>query len=132
MTRTLRSVLSGLAGVWEGTYTHLRSDGSLIEVLASRQETRLEGDTWYERIRYRAGGRSDEAIEGRSILIDDEHILFPYQWRDQPGAHVVELITLLGPDHRTRLWQRFSDNLLERLTVITEQRRPDQAPEVWL
>ncbi len=155
MTPTLRSMLTGLAGVWEGQYTHLAPDGTPIGVLASRQETRLEGNVWYERIRYRAPGRedevldfrahftgdddlrfADEAIEGRSILIDAEHLLFPYRWRDQPGSgvgavHVVELITLLDTNHRTRLWQRFSGNVLEQLTVITEQRRPDQTPEVW-
>lgn len=49
---TMKERLSSIAGVWEGTYTHLTPDGAVLDHYASRQETRLEGDHWYERIIY--------------------------------------------------------------------------------
>jgi hypothetical protein len=93
---TLRDVLTAVTGVWEGTYTHLTPAGESVETFASRQETRLEGDEWYERVIYRPSsptaetldfrGRftpdgdmvmADASFEGRSMLVGDRYLLFP-------------------------------------------------------
>lgn len=150
LTKSLREVLTSLTGVWEGTYTHLAPDGGVLERFASRQETRLDGDRWFERIIYLRDGHSpevldfrarfegdddvvfdDAAFEGRSRLVSDRHLLFPYRWKGQPDVELVELITLVDDDYRTRLWERFTSGALDRLTVIEERRVRGGEPEVW-
>jgi hypothetical protein len=147
---TLRDVLTAVTGVWEGTYTHLTPAGGLIESFASRQETRLEGGDWYERVIYRPStpeaeildfrGRftpdgdmvmADSSFEGRSMLVGDRYLLFPYRWLSHPSVDIVELIVLATSEYRTRVWQRFNGGRLDRVTVIEEQFRPDQTPAVW-
>ncbi|WP_256839424.1 DUF3598 family protein [Ornithinimicrobium faecis] len=148
--RTLRGALTSALGVWEGSYRHLAPDGTTLERLASRQETRLEGDNWFERIIYRRTGAPDEVVdfrarfvgehevvfddanfEGRSRLVSDRHLLFPYRWKQEPDVELVELITFATDDYRTRLWQRFSGGVLDRLTVIEERRISQESPAVW-
>lgn len=148
--RKLRDVLAAVLGVWEGSYTHLTPAGGVVERTASRQETRIEGDTWYERIVYRPAdddrvvldfrGRltpdgglviEDARFEGHSRLVGDRYLLFPYRWKDEPGVEVVELVTLATEDYRTRLWQRFRCGRLDRVTVIEEHRCPGARAEVW-
>ena len=150
-TPTLRSVLTGLLGVWEGEYRHLDPAGAALETFASRQETRLEGDLWFERITYtRPDGSApevldfrarfdgehqvvfdDPAFEGHSRLVGERHLLFPYRWKARPEVEVVELITLVSEGYRTRLWQQFSHGVLDRMTVIEEHRVAGADPAVW-
>jgi len=145
----LRERLASITGVWEGTYTHLTPGGTLIESYGSRQETRLEGERWYERISYlrdgaepevldfRAAFEGDELVfgsadfEGRTRIVDGRFLLFPYRWTAEPEVEVVELITFTGEDYRSRLWQRFRDGRLERLTVVEEHRVHGGTAEVW-
>lgn len=150
LTRTLRETLTSLLGVWEGTYTHLGSDGTPDETFASRQETRLEGDDWFERLIYRRPDSDPEVLdfrarfdgehsvvfddpdfEGIARLVSDRHLLFPYRWKSQPNVELVELITLVSDDYRTRQWQRFTSGKLDRLTVIEERRISDALPDIW-
>lgn len=147
---TLRDALTAIVGVWEGTYSHLEPDGRRIETFPSRQETRLDGDRWYERIIYRRDGREPEvldfrgvlhgdddmvmqdvAFEGRSRLVAGRYLLFPYRWTAEPDVEIVELITFVSDDYRTRLWQRYRSGRLDRITVIEEHRRPGETAEVW-
>lgn len=146
---TLRERLASAAGVWEGTYTHLTPDGRTIDSFASRQETRLEGDRWFERIVYRwpdgrsqtldfrarvgAGGEEmvfdDQRFHGEAFLVGEDVLVFPYRWKDQPERHVVETV-VFGADRKSRVWQTFERDELVRVTVIVERRVPD-APAVW-
>lgn len=148
---TLRSVLVGQLGVWAGEYRHLDPSGAAIETFSSRQETRLEGDLWFERLSYtRPGGDApevldfrasfegedrvvfdDPAFEGHSRLVSERHLLFPYRWKAQPEVEVVELITLVSENYRTRLWQQFTRGVLDRVTVIEERRVLGAEPAVW-
>ncbi|MEV0973524.1 DUF3598 family protein [Microtetraspora glauca] len=147
---SLRERLSSVTGVWEGTYTHLTPGGTLLETYGSRQETRLEGDRWYERVVYLREGAEPEVLdfrarfeseddlvfgstdfEGRARLVDGRFLLFPYRWSAEPGVEVVELITFADEDYRSRLWKRFRDRRLEQITVVEEHRVHGGIPEVW-
>jgi hypothetical protein len=74
---------------------------------------------------------ADPTFEGRSTLVRDRYVLFPYRWTNEPDVEVVELVTLATADYRTRLWQRFRAGLLDRITIVEEQRRPNETPAVW-
>jgi Domain of unknown function (DUF3598) len=142
-------LLGAIAGVWEGTYTHLQPDGTLIERYGSRQETRLVGGHWYERIIYSRDGVDPEVLDfranitgdtvtfddpdflGVSYLVEGRLTVFPYHWKSNPNREIVEIITVATDDYRTRLWQTFDNGVLTRLTVIEEHRRRDQVPENW-
>lgn len=137
---TNRERLRQAAGVWEGIYTHLTPEGQLIDQHASRQETRLEGDQWYERIIYRwPDGRQQTLdfharLEGDQLVFDDPqfhgqlfHVtddisIFSYYWKDRPNNRVVETIVFKGQDRKARLWQVFEGNELIKVTIIVERR----------
>lgn len=146
----LRDRLARVAGVWVGTYTHLSPGGAVLEQFASRQETRLRGDRWYERIIYRyPDGRSetldfragfdatgermvfdDPRFYGESFLVGEDVLVFPYRWKDQPDRHTVETVVFSREDRRSRIWQTFEHGELVRVTVIVEH-RVAEAPAVW-
>lgn len=136
----LREILAGIAGVWEGTYTVLGPDGTVLERFGSRQEARLDGDRWHERIIYLREGQEPEVhdfqatitpdavfddpdFEGTTAVVDDRILVFPYRWRARPDEEIVETIVLASRERRSRVWQHVEDGHLARLTVIEEQRR---------
>jgi Domain of unknown function (DUF3598) len=149
-------LLTRLAGVWEGSYTHLEPNGTLIERFGSRQETRLRlfedglGGDWFERIIYSHDAKPREVLDfrakitgntvtfddpdfhGISYLVEGRLTVFPYHWKSNPSREIVEIITLATDDYRTRLWQTFDGGILTRLTVIEEHRRRDETPEIWV
>jgi hypothetical protein len=146
-------LLAAIAGVWEGSYTHLKPSGELMERYGSRQETRLVGSQWYERIIYSREGKEPEVLDfraaldgermvfddpnfhGESFIVEGRMTVFPYHWKNQdpagPQAEIVEIIVLATENYRTRQWQTFHDGSLVRLTVIEEHRRTDQVPAEW-
>lgn len=146
---TLKERLATITGVWEGTYTHLTPAGELIDRYASRQETRLEGDRWYERIVYRWPDGSEQTFDfraafndagemvfddadfhGETFIVKENILVFPYHWKNRPqGNHVVETIVFSNDSYKSRVWQTFEDGELAKVTVIIE-RRTDQHPEV--
>ena len=147
---TLRERLGGVAGVWVGTYTHLSPDGAVLERFASRQETRLRGDRWYERIVYRHPDGRSEALDfragfdatGERMIFDDPRfhgeafplgedvLVFPYHWKDRPDRRTVETVVFSSADRRSRVWQTFEGGELARVTVIVERRVPEE-PAEW-
>jgi hypothetical protein len=158
---SFRELLGAIAGVWEGTYTHLHPNGELIERFGSRQETRLAGPfddqnqpsgqryDWFERILYTKADLEpevldfratfdgvrmvfdDEAFHGESFLVEGRITVFPYHWKTTATDEIVEIIVLATDTYRTRLWQTFTDGKLVRLTVIEEHRIIGQEPAVW-
>ena len=147
---TIKDRLARVLGVWEGTYTHLTPEGRRLDHFGSRQETRVVGDRWYERIVYRwADGRTqtldfrasfvdegrrvvfdDPEFEGESFVVGEDILVFPYRWKKRPQERVVETIVFSSPERRARLWQTFEGEELRRITVIVE-RRIQGEPEVW-
>ena len=146
MTRTLEDVLHGVTGVWEGTYAHHNPDGTLIEKYGSRQETRLIGEEWYERIIYTREGKEPEILDfrakvrgndmlfedddfiGRTHIVDEKTLMFPYHWKKNPDRTILETIHNLTGDYRTRVWQTFEHGAIVKLTLIEERRIPKDSP----
>ena len=54
---TIQSILRSMHGVWHGTYTVMKPDGTLIERFESQQEGRMEGTDWTEKVIYRKAGK---------------------------------------------------------------------------
>ncbi len=145
---TIADILKGMHGVWNGTYTILEPGGTLIEQFPSRQEGRMEGTDWTEKVVYLKEGAEphvmnfhaivdgdsvqfqDTRMWGSTVRAGDQGILFTFGWHDRPQERIVELSRRSG-ERRTRLWQHFEDDRLVRLTVIDEERVPGAEPERW-
>jgi hypothetical protein len=148
-----QSLLARRTGVMEGTYTHLRPDGALIDRFSSRQETRMEGDNWYERIIYRWDDGREQALDfrakfagegdmkrlvfedpdfhGESFQVGEDIYVFPYFWKNRPETKIVEIITYADETRRSRVWQTFERGELVKLTVIVEKFVAGEQPAVW-
>ena len=127
-----------MVGVWEGTYTSVTPTGELIEKYRSRQETRLDGDVWRERITYFRedqepqtydfAGRfedgmllfEDDDISGDTYFVDDDILVLPYTWTSRPQERVIETVVLATPTHKARIWQVFDSGELVRVMIISE------------
>ena len=134
----LKERLSRVVGVWEGTYTSVTPIGDLIERYRSRQETRIDGDEWHERITYFRKGQEpqtyyftgqfegemllfeDEDISGDTYFVGDDILVLPYTWKSRLDEQVVETVILASPTHKARVWQVFDSGELVRVTIITE------------
>jgi hypothetical protein len=146
---SIRALLSRIAGVWVGTYTKVDTQGRVLDRFASRQETRLRGDRWFERIEYtwddgrfkrldfRATVRDDaglvfdvDTIEGDAIVVTPDITVFPYRWRDRPDQNIVETVALGDDDHRSRVWQAFERGDLA-FVMIVHERRVAETPVEW-
>lgn len=146
-TSTIADILTEMTGVWEGTYTVLRPDSTLIERFASRQEGRMSGTDWTEKVIYYRDGVPPETqyfhavVQGDDVRFGNDEIwgetsragraiVFTFGWRARPGERIVEM-SLPSGDYRTRLWQHFEDGVLARLTVIEERRDHALKPDEW-
>jgi hypothetical protein len=145
----LKRRLAQVTGVWEGTYTHVDSSGELLDRHFSRQETRIEGDRWFERILYRwEDGREkktdfrghfaeeglvldDPDFHGETFLVRDDIVIFPYHWKSHSQTRIVETIVFANDERRTRLWQTLEHGELVKVTIISERRLPGEVAEVW-
>ena len=134
----LKERLARVVGVWEGTYTSVTPDGDIIERYRSRQETRLDGDVWRERITYfreqqepqtydftgRFEGDmllfEDDDISGDTYMVGDDILVLPYTWKSRPNEQVVETVILATPSHKARVWQVFDNGELVRVMIISE------------
>ncbi len=149
MSTTINDILrEKVAGVWAGTYTVLRPDGTLVEKFDSRQEGRMAGTTWTERVTYlRAGQEPYEhyyhaTVEGDSVhfhnsdmwgetsRIGAEAVIFSFGWKDRPDERIIE-VTRPDGDYRTRVWQHFENGELSKLTIIEERRVPGAEAVRW-
>lgn len=144
---TIQDILRSMHGVWHGTYTVMKPDGTVLEHFESQQEGRMEGTDWTEKVIYRKGPKDEvrhyhAIVDGDQVQFIDEElwgetaragsvaIVFTFGWKSRPGERIVEISMPRG-DHRTRLWEHFEGEKLVRLTVIQEQREPGREPERW-
>ncbi|MFC6152318.1 DUF3598 family protein [Nocardioides yefusunii] len=148
MTSINEILTTKVAGVWEGSYTILTPSGEVLDHFASRQEGRMDGDEWYERVVYlregqepyehfyRATVTGDDVrfhntnMWGSTSRVDEEAIVFAFGWHDNPGERIIEMTRPEG-DLRSRVWQHFTDGELVKLTVIKERRVVGATPVVW-
>lgn len=137
-----------VGAVWEGRYRRMKPDGTLIETFASRQVTRVKGDTWHEQANYMwDDGRTktmdfvarfhpdgthsydeDSLLRGRSQRTGTGQVIFPYVWHDKPNVNVLEVQHYIRNDKRTRVWQRFENDELAEIMVIQERRVSREEP----
>ncbi len=144
----LRALLRAQVGVWQGTYVHLSPAGDVVDRFPSRQELRLDGDRWYERVVYRKPGGDevhdfrgrfdgdrlvidDPDFHGEATLIADDLFLFPYRWKSRPDQRFLETVSFPAQGRKVRLWQRFDGGELAAVTVIEEAFDPGAQPERW-
>lgn len=137
-----------VAGVWEGTYTVLSPSGEVMEKFASRQEGRMEGTTWTERVTYLREGQDpyehyyhatvegdrvdfhNQNMWGETSRIGEEAVIFSFGWHERPAERIIEVTRPEG-DYRTRVWQHFLDGVLHKITVIVETRVPGAEAVRW-
>ena len=140
MSMTINDILrEKVAGVWEGSYTVLDPKGGLIERFASRQEGRMEGTQWTERVTYLREGEApyehyyhatvdgdhvdfhNTNMWGQTSRVGEEAVIFSFGWHERPQERIIEVTRPEG-DYRTRVWQHFTDGELRKITVIEERR----------
>ncbi|MGW5158193.1 DUF3598 family protein [Nonomuraea wenchangensis] len=145
---SIADILRDMSGVWEGTYTVLDATGALVERFPSRQEGRMEGTDWTEKVVYLRAGQEPAVRHYRAVVDGDavefvdtemwgttsrageQAIVFTFGWNHRPQERIVEMSMPQG-DYRTRLWQHFEGGSLTRLTLIEERRVPGAEPERW-
>jgi hypothetical protein len=149
MSMTINDILrEKVAGVWEGTYTALTPAGEVLERFASRQEGRMEGTTWTERVTYLREGQEpyehyyhatvdgdrvefhNQNMWGETSRVGEEAVIFSFGWHERPTERIIE-VTRPEADYRTRVWQHFLDGTLHKITVIEENRVPGAEAVRW-
>ena len=145
---TIEQILTSMSGVWSGTYTVLRPNGEVVERFPSRQEGLMEGNDWTEKVTYLKPDTAPEVqyfhatVKGDEVAFDHPNmwgetnragglaIVFTFGWKDRPHERIVEM-SMPTPSYRTRLWQHFENDKLSKVTLIEEQRLPEEEPERW-
>ncbi|MFD1824064.1 MULTISPECIES: hypothetical protein [Mumia] len=97
-----------VAGVWAGTYTVLQPDGTVLERFDSRQEGRMEGTAWTERVTYLREGEDpyehwysatvdgDEVafrntnMWGETSRVGAEAVIFSFGRHERPDERIIE------------------------------------------
>jgi hypothetical protein len=136
-----------MSGVWEGTYTRLAADGTLMFKHKSRLTLRLDNDEWRQTNYYEFDdGRTEFHNFGMSKFNENgvmqydnprivgeaweanggKNILLWWQYLQEPGTMLYEMITPISNIHRTRVWQHTRNGIFEGLTMIEEWKKNDQ------
>lgn len=132
-------------GEWEGTYTHIDTDGTILDHHRSRLSCRFPEDdpthayrqintyTWddgrQEVIDFPAtyaDGQiwfDTERIRGHAWEIDDNTIVLTWVYKAQEDVYLYEMIQLSqnGRD-RARTWHWFENDRIVKRTLINERR----------
>lgn len=128
-------------GIWEGTYTRLNEKGEVIDRHKSRLFLKMKGNRWIQKNEYTWDNGKKEVHDFGASTFDEKGILhynnhrivgkaweagdvicLEWQYNEQPGTHLYEIITLLGDGHRMRTWQHSRNGKFEGLTMIEERR----------
>jgi hypothetical protein len=128
-------------GVWEGRYTRLSADGQVMFSHKSRLSLRLDGREWRQSNLYIfPDGREEFHNFGLSMFDEqgvmtfdnariygktwetDGSIVLWWEYRNEPGTKLYEIINLIGDGHRMRVWQHSRNGVFEGLTMIEEHR----------
>jgi hypothetical protein len=137
-----------MSGIWEGTYTRLAADGTVMFKHKSRLTLQLIGNEWrqtnyYEfedgRIEFHNFGMSPFNEKGvmqydNPRIIGEaweanggKNILLWWSYKQEPGSMLYEMITPISNTHRTRVWQHTRNGIFEGLTMIEEWKKADQS-----
>jgi hypothetical protein len=134
------------AGEWDGTYTHLDLDGTIIDQHRTRTWCSFPDDGLDAYIQkniliwpdgrtatYEFGGVFNgthliwdtDRFHGLGWQTHEDTVMLRLERRDTPGAYYVEMINL-APDGQTRArtWQWFKDGKPWKRTLCDEWRVP--------
>ncbi len=132
-------------GVWEGTYTRLDArTGELLDHHQSRLTCLIAGNNWRQINDYRWADERTESREfpgvfgadgwlrfdnprltGEACEVDPNTIFLTWRYKDEPGNHFTELITLVSDTHRCRVWKHFENGVFAKITIIDENKVGD-------
>lgn len=135
------------AGVWEGTYRVVDLSGATVDLHRSVIEVRFPSSGPYAYVQrnhfiwpdgrelrvehpgmYRDGRLvwDTDHIAGHAWQGDDRTCILTWRRKDQPDAHLYELIVLAESGlTRARTWHWFRDGALYQRTLIEERRIAD-------
>lgn len=127
-------------GIWEGTYTRISPKGEIIYKHKSKLSFKLIDNRWYQTNYYQFDNGREEFHNFGIALFNEEGIMtfdnpriYGESWesrdniqlwwtyKDQPGSKLYEIITLIDPGHRMRVWQFSRNNAFEGLMMIEER-----------
>jgi Domain of unknown function (DUF3598) len=143
-------------GIWEGTYTRIAPDGSMIDRWKSRLTIRMESERGYHQVNEYMwdDGHYELHDFGVSYFDDNWELQFDnprikghswetqnsvnliWSYKDRPGSKLYEMIDLIGDDERTRIrtWKWSCYDQFEGNTMIHEKKisdDPNQDPTFW-
>jgi len=133
-------------GVWEGKYTHLALDGTVLDQHASCVECKFPTTGPYAYIQFNhfswPGTKEDYYVELPAILkngklwwntdqfrgsawaTENDLIMLNLERKDEPGANFFEIIVLGDTGmHRARTWHWFKNGQLYKRTLCDEKRK---------
>lgn len=135
------SLFEAHTGIWEGTYTRLNEKGEVTDRHRSRLFLKMEANQWIQKNEYIWDSGKREVHDFGASPFDENGILhyankriigkaweagdvicLEWQYNEQPGTHLYEIITLLDEGHRMRTWQHSRNGKFEGLTMIEEHR----------
>lgn len=133
-------------GIWEGTYTKIAPDGTMIDRHNSRLTLRLTGNAWSQTNEYTwADGRREfhdfgtNYFDDKGVMTydnariygeaweDKQNIILWWTYKEMPGSKLFEIITMIGEGHRMRTWQHSRNGVFEGLTMIEERQVKKQS-----
>ena len=128
-------------GVWEGTYTRIDEQGRVLDRHESRLTCRIiDGYKWHQNNFYRwpdgrtqsidfPGEFSEDGVlhfdtprlRGRAWEAAPDLILLQWEYVNEPGTRLSEMIWLIAEGHRCRVWQHTLHGEYKGVTMIEER-----------
>lgn len=131
-------------GIWEGTYTRISPEGTLIDKWKSRLTIRMLDEKTYHQVNeyfwddghYECHDFGKSKFNDEGVLIFDNPRILGEAWethnsvnltwtyKDRPGSMLYEMIDLIGEkeDVRIRTWKWSYYDKFEGLTMIHEKK----------
>jgi Domain of unknown function (DUF3598) len=132
-------------GIWEGTYTRIAPDGKVLWSHKSCLSIRMDGIEWRQTNQYEFSNGKIEFHnfglnhfeENGTITFDNSRIygkswetncsiILWWEYRNEPGSKLYEIINLLKSNHRMRVWQHTRNGIFEGITMIEEWKTAEQ------
>lgn len=127
-------------GIWEGVYRHYNKNGELVDTHKSRLEINIDCNKWDQTNTYTWADGKTVSIkipgfinsEG-TLVLDNERLLggaktivqdTVFVWWSYPGTEnsATEIINMINPNHRMRVWQMIENNSAKGWVQIEERR----------
>lgn len=132
-------------GVWEGTYTRIAPNGTVLWSHKCLLRLRLDGNVWRQSNQYNFPNGKIEfhnfglsQFDAHGVMTFDSPRIYGKCWEtetsimlwweyvNEPGTKLYEIINLLDNGHRMRVWQHSRNGVFEGLTMIEEWKTAEQ------